>query len=135
MSHPNTHYGNQTVADPEARRGDHMSMEEWLERRKKGVKNGDGGELGRQRADSIVSSGSDAAGGSSASGSKKVKKKLDYSCANLEAQLKQLMKISLAAGLSNLNKRRIPGCFEVLGFDFMVDVDFRAWLIEINTNP
>lgn len=25
--------------------------------------------------------------------------------------------------------------FELLGFDFLIDEDFRVWLIEVNTNP
>jgi len=33
----------------------------------------------------------------------------------------------------NPNRRR--NCFELFGFDFLVDEDFRVWLIEINTNP
>ena len=33
----------------------------------------------------------------------------------------------------NPSKRR--NCFELLGFDFMIDEDFRVWLIEVNTNP
>jgi hypothetical protein len=32
----------------------------------------------------------------------------------------------------NANKRQ---CFEVFGFDFLIDEDMRTWLIEINTNP
>jgi D-alanine-D-alanine ligase-like ATP-grasp enzyme len=27
------------------------------------------------------------------------------------------------------------GFFELLGFDFLIDEDFRVWIIEINTNP
>jgi D-alanine-D-alanine ligase-like ATP-grasp enzyme len=33
----------------------------------------------------------------------------------------------------NPNKREI--CFELMGFDFLIDDDFRVWLIEVNTNP
>ena len=34
-----------------------------------------------------------------------------------------------------LNPNRRKNCFELLGFDFMIDEDFRVWLIEVNTNP
>lgn len=33
----------------------------------------------------------------------------------------------------NINARK--ECFEVFGYDFMVDAAFKTWLIEINTNP
>ena len=33
----------------------------------------------------------------------------------------------------NPNKRK--NVFELFGFDFLLDEDFRIWLIEINTNP
>jgi hypothetical protein len=33
----------------------------------------------------------------------------------------------------NINDRRF--CYVVLGYDFMVDTNFKAWLIEINRNP
>ena len=26
-------------------------------------------------------------------------------------------------------------CFEIFGLDYMISDDFRAWLIEVNTNP
>ena len=26
-------------------------------------------------------------------------------------------------------------CFELFGYDFILDVDFNLWLIEVNTNP
>ena len=31
--------------------------------------------------------------------------------------------------------RSRTNCFELLGFDFMIDEDLRTWLIEVNTNP
>ena len=34
-----------------------------------------------------------------------------------------------------LNKNNRTHCFEMVGFDFMIDEDFRVWLIECNTNP
>ena len=35
--------------------------------------------------------------------------------------------------LMNPNKR--GNSFELLGYDFMIDEDFRVWLIEVNSNP
>lgn len=34
-----------------------------------------------------------------------------------------------------LNASLKPNVFELFGFDFMIDEDFRTWLIECNTNP
>ena len=34
-----------------------------------------------------------------------------------------------------LNPNKRPNSFELFGFDFMIDEDFRVWLIEVNTNP
>ena len=34
-----------------------------------------------------------------------------------------------------LNASLKPNVFELFGFDFMIDEDFRVWLIEVNTNP
>lgn len=33
----------------------------------------------------------------------------------------------------NPNKRK--NVFELLGYDFLIDEDFRVWLIEVNANP
>lgn len=33
----------------------------------------------------------------------------------------------------NSNDRKYS--FEVFGYDFMIDLDYNVWLIEINTNP
>jgi hypothetical protein len=34
-----------------------------------------------------------------------------------------------------LNPKRMKGCFEIFGYDFMCDHDMTVWLIECNTNP
>lgn len=34
-----------------------------------------------------------------------------------------------------LNPHKRRNCFELFGFDFLIDEDFRVWLIEVNTNP
>lgn len=34
-----------------------------------------------------------------------------------------------------MNPNRRKNCFELLGYDFLIDEDFRCWMIEINTNP
>jgi tubulin--tyrosine ligase/tubulin polyglutamylase TTLL9 len=26
-------------------------------------------------------------------------------------------------------------CFEIFGFDFLVDANYKTWLLEVNTNP
>ena len=34
-----------------------------------------------------------------------------------------------------MNPNRRQNVFELFGFDFLLDEDFRLWLIECNTNP
>lgn len=50
-------------------------------------------------------------------------------------QIKALMADAVCASVDRLNPRNIDGCFEIFGFDFMVDSQYRVWLIEINCNP
>ncbi|CAD7941139.1 unnamed protein product [Amoebophrya sp. A120] len=58
-----------------------------------------------------------------------------FSTTVLTEQIKAHMRTVFTASASLLNPRRIPGCYEMFGFDFMLDTDFRCWLIEVNTNP
>ena len=34
-----------------------------------------------------------------------------------------------------LDPNRRKHCFELFGYDFILDEDFNSWLIEVNTNP
>lgn len=55
--------------------------------------------------------------------------------AHIIPRIKDLMIDSFLSVKDELNPRKRRNCFELLGFDFMIDEDFRTWLIEINTNP
>ena len=49
--------------------------------------------------------------------------------------MKDLVIDSFMSVRYKMNPNRRKNCFELFGFDFLVDEDFRVWLIEINTNP
>ena len=49
--------------------------------------------------------------------------------------MKALAKDSMRASANLLDEDRLGHNFEIFGFDFMIDNEFRPWLIEINTNP
>lgn len=49
--------------------------------------------------------------------------------------MKDLIIDSFLATKQQLNPNRRKNVFELLGYDFLIDEDFRIWMIEINTNP
>ena len=36
---------------------------------------------------------------------------------------------------NKINKNERKYCFEIFGYDFLIDEKINVWLIEINTNP
>lgn len=50
-------------------------------------------------------------------------------------QMKSLIKKSLFSAQKKINAEDRKFCFEIFGYDFIIDTDFNLWLIEINTNP
>jgi hypothetical protein len=64
---------------------------------------------------------------------------LHYSELNFSTQvlpkIKQIIKETISASFFRINQNKRTCCFEILGYDFMIDKDFRPWLIEVNTNP
>eukprot|EP00347_Sterkiella_histriomuscorum_P010551 403375852 len=50
-------------------------------------------------------------------------------------RMKDLIIDCFLAGINNFNPNKREHVFEVMGFDFMIDEDFRVWIIEVNTNP
>lgn len=51
------------------------------------------------------------------------------------SKMKQLITISLESVKKKLNPNKRGACFEILGYDFILDAEFNTWLIEVNTNP
>lgn len=49
--------------------------------------------------------------------------------------MKKKVAITIEATKQKLNPKLRTNCFELFGFDFMLDQDMRCWLIEVNTNP
>ena len=54
---------------------------------------------------------------------------------HIEPQIKELVTDTIRAVANKLNVKRRQHCFEVYGYDFMVDTNFKVWLIEVNSNP
>ena len=53
----------------------------------------------------------------------------------LRPRMETIMKYTIDAAHARLNPKKRQACFELLGFDFMLDADLRVDLIEINSNP
>jgi Tubulin-tyrosine ligase family len=49
--------------------------------------------------------------------------------------MKDLIIDTFNASKGQLNPNKRKNCFELLGYDFLIDEDFRLWVIEVNTNP
>ena len=54
---------------------------------------------------------------------------------HLLPRIKDIVIDCFVAAVNNLNPKKLGDCFELMGFDFLIDEDFRVWLIEVNTNP
>lgn len=50
-------------------------------------------------------------------------------------RMKDVVIDAILATRKNLNQKSRRFCFELLGYDFLIDEDFRVWLLEVNNNP
>ena len=51
---------------------------------------------------------------------------------NFLPMMKDIVIDSFMSVKDKLNNSKMNNCFELLGYDFMIDEDLRVWLIEIN---
>ena len=49
--------------------------------------------------------------------------------------MKAIVTKTLLAVRKKLDSNKRKFCFELFGYDFMLDCDLNVWLIEVNTNP
>ena len=50
-------------------------------------------------------------------------------------EMKFLIKISFKAVSKKIYKTKDVLCFELFGYDFIIDNEFKPWILEINNNP
>jgi len=55
--------------------------------------------------------------------------------AEIYPKLKQIATDAIKSSFYFIDPSRKANNFEIFGFDFMIDANFKPWLIEINTNP
>jgi hypothetical protein len=49
--------------------------------------------------------------------------------------MKDLITISMKSVADKINPNNRKFCFEIFGYDFIMDCDFNLYLLEVNTNP
>jgi len=49
--------------------------------------------------------------------------------------MKEIIGLSFLSCKESLNRNNRKYCFEIFGFDFLLDILGNPWLIEANTNP
>jgi tubulin--tyrosine ligase len=50
-------------------------------------------------------------------------------------QMHEIMILTALSVKDKINKKERKFCYLILGYDFMIDTNFKVWLIEINKNP
>ena len=50
-------------------------------------------------------------------------------------RMKEIILHSMSSVRLKINQNFRKYCFEIFGYDFIIDSEYRIWLIEVNTNP
>jgi hypothetical protein len=54
---------------------------------------------------------------------------------HLVPQMQEIVIKTFSAVRRTIDPNKRKHCFELFGYDFILDEDFNQWLIEVNTNP
>ena len=54
---------------------------------------------------------------------------------DIMVRIKKIIEITTFSVGKKLNRRNSRYCFELLGYDFIIDNNFDVWLLEVNDNP
>jgi len=54
---------------------------------------------------------------------------------SIKDRMKELIRISMESVKNRLNASERKQCFEVFGYDFILDSEYNVWIIEVNSNP
>lgn len=63
------------------------------------------------------------------------KDKPDVSLEGVKNRIKELIKITMDCVRNKINLAKRKMCFELYGYDFMLDADCNVYVIEVNSNP
>lgn len=47
----------------------------------------------------------------------------------------EIIKLTIDSVKNKINKKNRKFSYVILGYDFMIDINFKVWLIEVNKNP
>jgi len=53
----------------------------------------------------------------------------------IQSNIREIVWLSMCAVRRKININGRKDCFELFGYDFMIDEAYKLWLIEVNTNP
>lgn len=53
----------------------------------------------------------------------------------IKDRIHELVRISMESVKNKLNACERKYCFELFGYDFMLDAEYNTWIIEVNSNP
>lgn len=53
----------------------------------------------------------------------------------IQSKIREIIWLSMCSVRKKINIGGRKDCFELFGYDFMIDQTYKTWLIQVNTNP